>query len=94
MGRWDPKSLDREPGRPDLPTRPVEDIDDVDDPAETLAHARQQAARIEAQLRGQPPTDPGLLERLQRDLTHWRHVAAAVTLGDHWTSGEGDRALF
>lgn len=94
MGRWDPRPLDREPGRPDLPTRQLEDIDDVDDQAETLAHARQQAARLDAQLSTQPPTDPVLLERMQRELAHWHRVAAAATLDEHWGSGDGDRTLF
>lgn len=94
MGRWDPKPLDREPGRPDLPTRPPEDIDDVDDQAETLAIANAHVARIDAQLRTAPPTDPALLDRMRRELAHWRRTAAAVTIDGHWTSGEGDRTLW
>lgn len=91
MGRWDPRRLGRVD---DDPIRLTEHIDDVDDPAETLAHAQQHVARLEAQLRNHPPTDPGLLERLQRELAHWRRTAAAVKLDDHWGSGDGDRTLF
>jgi hypothetical protein len=94
MGRWDPRPLDREPGRPDLPTRQLEDIDDVDDQAETLAIANAHVARIDAQLRTAPPADRAVLERLQRDLTHWRRVVEAATLDEHWGTGAGDRALF
>lgn len=93
MGRWDPRPL---PGAraDDEPVRLTEDIDDVDDPAETLAHARQHAARIQAQLRNQPPTDPVMLERMQREHRHWQRVIDSVGLGDHWDSGAGDRTLF
>jgi hypothetical protein len=94
MGRWDPRPLDREPGRPDLPTRQLEDIDDVDDQVETLAIARAHVARLDAQLRTAIPAAPEMLERLQCDLTHWRRVIDAATLDDHWGSGDGDRTLF
>lgn len=94
MGRWDPRPLDREPGRPDLPTRQLEDIDDVDDQAETLAIAGAHVARLDAQLATNPPTDPVVLERMRRDRAHWQRVIDTTTLDDHWTSGDGDRTLF
>jgi hypothetical protein len=94
MGRWDPRPLDREPGRPDLPTRQFEDIDDVDDQAETLAIASAHVARLDAQLRNAPPADAATLERMRRELRHWQGVIDTTTLDNHWVSGDGDRTLF
>jgi hypothetical protein len=94
VGRWDPRPLDREPGRPDLPTRQLQDIDDVDDQDETLAIAGAHVARLDAQLRHAPPTDLTVHERLQRDRAHRQRVIDTTTLDDHWRSGTGDRTLF
>lgn len=78
----------------DDPLRLTEDIDDVDDQAETLAIAGAHVARLGAQLQHHAPSDPVVLERLQRERAYWQRIIDTITLEDHWAGGAGDRTLF
>ncbi|GAA4120363.1 hypothetical protein GCM10022215_23870 [Nocardioides fonticola] len=85
--------------RPNEIADQVDDVDDLDDAAAAAAlhqHALDQIRRTEMQLMN-PPTDPGLRARLERDLTTWRRVAAdhaGPATANHFEAGAGDRKLF
>lgn len=54
----------------------------------------RQATALARRLQADPPTDPALRARLERDVEEWRRQAAAATIDEHWRAGEGDRRLF
>lgn len=68
--------------------------EDLADDEPVIEYMRQQANKLERQLASDPPTDPVLRQRLERELDAWRRSIEAETTSEHWTSGEGDRKLF
>lgn len=91
------------PVRPGHQVRPAsafvehDDVGDLVDEAETeppLDYYRRRAVDVRYQLEHEPPADPVLLGRLQRDLRAWEQLAEQETRPGHFESGEGDRRLF
>lgn len=66
--------------------------DDLEEPADVFF--RRQVGQLQLLLEHEPPTDPGLRSRLERDLAAAERALAAATIDAHWSSGEGDRKLF
>lgn len=71
---------------------PDETPDEDDEPLET--YFRDRAEETHYQLELNPPTDPALRERLERELDAWKRAYRREVLPGHWMSGEGDRTLF
>lgn len=70
------------------------ELDEDDDEIDPLTYHRARADQVAYQLRTNPPADPELRARLERDLEHWQRQVDAATVHEHWSSGEGDRRLF
>lgn len=56
-------------------------------------HLDQQIHALEHRLAKDPPTDPELRARLERDLDLWRRQRKTAAAPD-WGDGRGDRTLF
>lgn len=58
------------------------------------AYWSRRVDELQARIRDDPPTDPALLERLQRTLAAAHHELERSQLDQHWSGGDGDRRLF
>lgn len=70
----------------------LEDDDLEEEPADVFF--RRQVGQLQLLLEHEPPTDPGLRSRLERDLAAAERALAVSTIDQHWASGAGDRTLF
>ena len=104
MGRWDPRPIGRDVGRPEEPDALEADVDllpfDDTDPDylqrrrdAQAAHYRQQhdAARRRAE---HPGLDDAARARAAATAAAWEQLLGDLHRGDDFATGAGDRTLF